>query len=196
MGQVEICRGLPDLYLRQAAELYYEGFRRKFEPVLNSPGQGIAILEEAFDSELAIIAVYQDQLAGIAGLQYGGRDFVSFRISAFARQYGWLRGLFKALLLFLFFAEHGSKGELAIESIVVHPAMRGRGIGTRLLEAVFDFARARGFGSVRLEVVDTNPDARRLYERMGFVATATHRHPYLRRMMGFTAVTPMVKELS
>jgi len=196
VGQVEIRRGLPDLYLRQAAELYYEGFRQKFEPILNSPGQGVAILEESFDPELATIAVYQDQLAGIAGLQYSGHDFVNFRTSAFVRQYGWLRGLFKVLLLYFFFAERGSKGELAIESIVVHPAMRGKGIGTRLLKAVFDFARARGFGSVRLEVVDTNPDARRLYERMGFVATKTRRYPYLRRMMGFSAATTMVKELT
>jgi len=195
VGQVEIRRGLPELYRRHAAELYYEGFRQKFEPILNSPEQGVAILEEAFDPELAIIAVCQAQLAGIAGLQYSGHDFVSFRTSAFARQYGWLRGLFKVLLLYFFFVERGSKGELAIESIVVHPAMRGQGIGTRLLKAVFEFARAKGFGSARLEVVDTNPDARRLYERMGFVATATHRHPYLRRMMGFSAVTTMVKEL-
>lgn len=128
-------------------------------------------------------------------LQRGNR-LDNFRTSAFVRQYGWLRGLFKLLLLYICFAERGSKGELAIDSIVVHPAMRGKGIGTRLLEAVFDFARAKGFGSVRLEVVDTNPDARRLYERMGFVATKTHRHPYLRRMMGFSAVTTMVKELT
>jgi ribosomal protein S18 acetylase RimI-like enzyme len=196
VDQVEIRRGLPEPYRRHAAELYYEGFRRKFEPVLNSPGQGVAILEEAFDPELAIIAVYQAQLAGIAGLQVGGHDFISFRTSAFARQYGWLRGLFKVLLLYFFFAERGSKGELAIESIVVHPAMRGKGIGTRLLKAVFDFARAKGFGSVRLEVVDTNPGARCLYERMGFVATKTRRYPYLRRMMGFSAVTTMVKQVT
>ena len=90
----------------------------------------------------------------------------------------------------------GLRGVGILIKRIVHPAMRGKGIGTRLLEAVFDFARAKGFGSVRLQVVDTNPDARRLYERMGFVATATHRHPYLRRMMGFSAVTTMVKELS
>ena len=120
----------------------------------------------------------------------------TFRTSAFARQYGWLRGLFKVLFLYFYFAERPSKGELTIESIVVRPAMRGKGFGTRLLEAVFDFALAKGFGSVRLQVVDTNPDARRLYERMGFVATKTRRHPYLRRMMGFSAVTTMVKELS
>jgi ribosomal protein S18 acetylase RimI-like enzyme len=73
--------------------------------------------------------------------------------------------------------------------------MRGKGIGTRLLESVFDFARTEGFSSVRLDVVDTNPGARRLYERMGFVPVKTGHYPYLRRVMGFSAGTTMIREI-
>ena len=41
-------------------------------------------------------------------------------------------------------------------------------------------------------ILDTNPDARRLYERVGFVAGRTERTPYLRRLFGFGASTEVV----
>lgn len=196
IDQVEIRLGLADHYRHQAAKLYYEAFRQKFEPIMDSQEDGVAILEESFVAELGLIALCRDELVGVAGLQYNGRDFVHIRVSSFVRQYGWLRGLFKLVLLNVCFAGRHPKEEVKIDSIVVHPAMRGKGIGTRLLEAVFDFARAGGFRAVRLEVVDTNPGARRLYERMGFVPTETHKYPYLRRAMGFSASVTMVREVT
>ena len=48
---------------------------------------------------------------------------------------------------------------------------------------------------VRLEVVDTNPRARALYEREGYVAVRTERTPYLRRAMGFGEVTTMERRV-
>lgn len=53
-------------------------------------------------------------------------------------------------------------------SIALLAEFRGVGIGTRLLRALLDEARARGVGAVSLSVQDANP-ARRLYERFGFV---------------------------
>ena len=192
--QVEIRFGLPEYCRRQAAELYYEAFRQKFEPIMSSRQHGVAILEKAFDPELAIVALCRDRLAGVAGLQYGGRQFANVKASAFAREFGWLSGLLRCTL-FAFFVQHQRKGELLIESIAVDSSMRGKGIGTRLLQAVFGFAQANGFGSVRLDVVDTNPGARRLYERLGFVPTQTRKYPFLHRVMGFSADTTMIKEV-
>ena len=53
----------------------------------------------------------------------------------------------------------------------VRPQARGRSVGALLVQAVLDRAAALGCDRVRLEVVDGNAPARRLYERMGFVAT-------------------------
>ena len=97
------------------------------------------------------------------------------------------------VLFHLFWRRH-RPDELLMDGIAVHAEMRGQGIGTRLLEAVLDFARSHGYNSVRLDVVDTNPGARRLYERMGFVVVRTREYPYL-RSLGFSAVTTMVKRL-
>ena len=53
----------------------------------------------------------------------------------------------------------------------VRPEVRGRSVGALLVQAVLDRAAVLGCDRVRLDVVDGNAPARRLYERMGFVAT-------------------------
>ena len=53
----------------------------------------------------------------------------------------------------------------------VRPQARGRSVGALLVQAVLDRAALLGCDRVRLDVVDGNAPARRLYERMGFVAT-------------------------
>jgi [ribosomal protein S18]-alanine N-acetyltransferase len=44
-------------------------------------------------------------------------------------------------------------------------------VGALLVQAVLDRAAVLGCDRVRLEVVDGNVPARRLYERMGFIST-------------------------
>lgn len=51
--------------------------------------------------------------------------------------------------------------------LAVVEAWRGRGVGTRLLGALMDAARAAGTRQISLSVAPANP-ARRLYERAGF----------------------------
>lgn len=53
----------------------------------------------------------------------------------------------------------------------VHPALRGSGAASALVQSVLTWAEGRGARSVRLEVIDGNDRARRLYERHGFEAT-------------------------
>jgi ribosomal protein S18 acetylase RimI-like enzyme len=194
-SKIQIQLGLPEDGRRQAAALYYEAFRQKLEPIFDSPDHAIATLAPDLSTEMAFVALDEDQVVGVAGLQHSGHHFVNAQVSAFAREFGWLRGLFK-FGLFLTFGRRQREGELLMDGIVVHSSQRGQGIGTRLLQAVFDFAQANGFHSVRLDVVDTNPGARRLYERLGFVPTETHEYPYLRRWMGFSASTTMIKEIN
>ena len=62
-------------------------------------------------------------------------------------------------------------GETYIEQIGVAAAARGKGVGKKLLQWAEDQAKAseRGNKLLSLAVIDGNP-ARRLYERVGFVA--------------------------
>jgi ribosomal protein S18 acetylase RimI-like enzyme len=67
-------------------------------------------------------------------------------------------GLLKAV-------REGERWELL--QIQLAPEAQGRGIGTRLVRALVEEARAAG-AALRLGVLKVNP-ARRLYERLGFV---------------------------
>lgn len=196
MDNIEIQHGLPAQHRRRAAEIYYEAFRRKLDPLLGAREHSLALLEMTFADypDLAIVALHQAEIVGLTGLQYGGRSLFNFKWSYFRRVFGWLRAIPMAVLMR--FAHRPERpGQLPMNGIAVAPSMRGKGIGTLLLQAVFEFARANGFSTVRLEVVDTNPEARRLYERMGFIPTHTLKLPFLRNIVGFSAATTMIKQI-
>jgi ribosomal protein S18 acetylase RimI-like enzyme len=192
--QIEIHLGLPERYRRQAAELFYEAFREKFQPLMTSSEHGVTILAKGLVPEMMIVALAGQQIVGAAGLYYHKKVFCNPGLSSFVEEFGWLSGFFRFVMFLLFIV--GGDHDLTIDAIAVTASMRGKGVGTQLLEVVFDFARQNGFKSVSLEVVDTNPAARRLYERLGFVPTKTRKYPYLRNLMGFSTATMMVKEIN
>jgi len=67
---------------------------------------------------------------------------------------------------FAFLAMRGDEGWIGGMGTV--PARRRRGLGRAALEAVLREARSRRLASVRLEVIEQNTPARRLYEKLGF----------------------------
>ncbi|WP_281858820.1 GNAT family N-acetyltransferase, partial [Litoreibacter halocynthiae] len=86
-------------------------------------------------------------------------------------------------------------GQLLMDGIFVDVAARGKGVGTALLDAIIEQARDAGCHDVRLDVIDTNPRARALYERQGFVASGEVDAWPLHRVFGFRKATTMVREI-
>jgi len=58
--------------------------------------------------------------------------------------------------------------EFYIDSITVAPIARGKGVGTKLLHHAITYAKQNGFEKVGLLVDLENPNAQKLYERIGF----------------------------
>lgn len=183
--------GLPDDQRANAARLYDEAFGAKLSRAVTNQTQRLALLASALVNDHAFCALLNGEVIGLAGFHTaegnltGGltyRDLLS--------QLGLLRGNRAALILSLY--ERSPKpGELLMDGIAVRHDMRGRGIGTALLDALTTYAIQQTYQTIRLDVIDTNPGARRLYDRYGFQAVATARFEYLRGLIGFGAVTTM-----
>ncbi len=62
---------------------------------------------------------------------------------------------------------------------LVAPELRGRGMGTELMRAAERFVCDRGLHAIVLGVEDSNPRARRLYERLGYEVIGADNFPYL-----------------
>jgi GNAT superfamily N-acetyltransferase len=66
-----------------------------------------------------------------------------------------------------------------IENLVVVPAQRRIGVGTRLMEGALDFARGQGCYKVQLVSANRRDAAHRLYVAMGFQADVSGFRRYL-----------------
>ena len=94
--------------------------------------------------------------------------FVRPGVVTFVAEHGGRRAGF-AMIAF-YEAKHGWIGDLL--AIAVSPSRRHAGLGSRLLDRVFEealeTAKSVPIGSVELSVAETNASARRLFERKGF----------------------------
>ena len=151
-----------------------------------------AVLAESFLLEFALAAISEGRLVGLAGFHTQlGALTSGMSAELLLERLGTVGGLWAAII-FSIYARQPQASELLMDGIAVSRDMRGKGIGTHLLNDLKRYARENGFCSIRLDVIDTNPVARRLYERQGFVPTRTERFGYLRWLLGFGASTTMI----
>ena len=68
---------------------------------------------------------------------------------------------------------------MAIESVITEARYRGRGLATRALSALIDWAASRGTQAVCLQVEATNERGMRLYRRLG-LKQELYRYDYRR----------------
>ena len=193
---IEIVDRLTEDQRPQAGKIYYEAFRRKLQPLVGKPQATLMVLTAGLNLDLAMGALVDGKLLGLAGLhnQAGIFSRVTWRSSI--QHMGLLRGAYAWAVLNLFGAgANCPPGHLRIAALAVDASARGQGLGSLLLDAIFARARSEGCTAVRLEVVDTNTAARRLYERLGFVAVETHTYLIPRSWLDFSADTVMVKAL-
>ena len=141
------------------------------------------------------MAAYEgERLVGLCGLSARQRPSLQGRLGVLVRAVGWRRAL-RARIGIAINQHELDDDTLYIQQLAVAADRRGRGIGTRLLNEAAARARLEGRQRLLLTVVDSNPRARALYERLGFVAIKTLRLPYMRRWLGYGALTRMELQL-
>ncbi len=194
-GSVAVSPGFADRERAQVAALYWQAFGAKLDRLMRPEAQALAFFKRALDPGFALVARDADgTILGLAGFKATEGGLTGAGFSDLARVYGRIGATWRAALLALL-ERPLQPGVLQMDGILVEAAACGRGIGTLLLQAVLEEARRRGLREVQLDVIDTNPRAKALYERMGFVATAEVRTRPLRWLFGFSSATRMRHDL-
>ncbi len=66
------------------------------------------------------------------------------------------------------FENESNPNEFYIDTLSVNPNFQGEGIGTKLIEAITEKAKAENHKKIGLLVAEKNPNAKKLYLRSGF----------------------------
>jgi ribosomal protein S18 acetylase RimI-like enzyme len=173
------------------AELYDEAFGSKFFRAIPDKKKRIFILSESFIPEYSFAAISDETLVGLASFcVMSGSLSGGIKAKDLIKMLGFFQGIW-ACFVFSLFERKPKEHELIMDGIVVDSKFRGHGIGSLLLDKIIAYAKENDFDSVSLDVIDSNPRARKLYESKGFVAVQTDSFPYLKWLVGFSGATTM-----
>jgi ribosomal protein S18 acetylase RimI-like enzyme len=191
-----ISLGFPDSDRPAVAALYWEAFGQKLGRTMGPRDRALDFFEKVMNPDHAICAHDPDgTLLGVVGFKTAEGALVGAGFRDMARVYGIIGASWRIALLSAL-ERDTENARFLMDGIFVAAHARGRGVGTRLLEAIAAEAAARGFREVRLDVVDDNDRARALYEREGFRAVTTTSIGLLRYVFRFRSATTMVRTLS
>ena len=186
---LRVAPGFAPEHRAEVARLFWEAFGAKLRLPLGDAARAVAFVERALDPSHAISATEGGALLGVAGIKTEAGGLLRSRGADLSAVYGPLGALWRGAALALY-ERPVEPGTLLMDGLFVAPAARGRGVGTRLLAAVAERARAEGCAEVRLDVVDGNR-ARALYEREGFRPAGRVEAGWLGPLMGFRGATTM-----
>lgn len=191
--RVTIRQGLPEHLRPDAAALYWQAFGGKLGRVMGPRPRALRFLQRVIRADHALVAQdAEGQLLGLAGFKTPAGSFAGGTAGDLYAIYGAL-GLLWRLPLLALLSRDVDNDRFLLDGICVAPAARGLGIGSALMAAIETEAQARGYASVRLDVVDSNWRAKALYERLGYLAVKTDHLGLLRHAFGFDAAVTMVK---
>jgi GNAT superfamily N-acetyltransferase len=184
--------GLDRDHIARAVDLYWQAFGPKLGKVMGPKAKALAFFTRVFDPSHAISAIGPDgTLWGVAGFKTDVGALTAADWSDLAAIYGTIGAAWRAPFLALLDRKN-SADVLTMDGIFVSADARGQGVGTALLDQILQTARDLGKTSVRLDVINTNPRARALYERHGFVAQGQEHLGPFKWVFGFSSATTMV----
>ncbi|SHF35935.1 Acetyltransferase (GNAT) family protein [Ruegeria intermedia] len=188
---VSVSRGFAPDERARAAALFWQAFSGKLSRVMGPDARGLAFFERALNPDFALVARDADgRMLGLAGYKTRDGGLTQGGLSDLARVYGWFGALWRGLVLSVL--ERDLKpGVFQMDGICVATEARGQGVGTLLLRAIKDEARRLGMHEVQLDVIDTNPRARILYEREGFQAIGQDHTGPFKHLFGFSSASKM-----
>ena len=169
-----------------AIEILYYAFEQKIRALIKSKEKTLAIYNKSLKNDQVFYALLDGNVVGLIGLQYKNKTFLEFKYRDLRKYFNPLRSYF-IYRIYKLTSPKIKDDVLRIDSIAVDKSFRSMGIGTQLINKVFEFAKNKGFKEVVLEVINTNPKAKELYERIGFKEKKIVRYYFLTRSAGFSS---------
>jgi len=188
---------LPAEYRLTAAQIFADALRDKLTPILGTTARAQQIIAQSLDPNHCLIALCNEKLAGVLGIQNAMGSFLNLTLKSLRDEYGPMNGLFRYIGLYLLHHD-AEPDEWYFDGIAVADGMRGKGIGSALLNLLERKALEQRIRKLSLEVIESNRKAKQLYERLGFIeARRSNLWPF-NRLLGFPFqhATQMVKLLT
>ncbi len=192
---ITIRQGFSEAEKSHVAQLFWQAFSAKLGRIMGPDARALQFFNGCLNPNFALLARgEQGQLLGVAGFRTDAGGLVDGSLQDMARVYGWVGGIWRGLLLSLL-ERKVQPDVFQMDGLFVDASARVLGVGTALLEAVFQEARQRQLDCVQLDVIDINPRARALYERVGFVPISEEETGPLVHIFGLSKATRMEKTL-
>ena len=183
---IEITESINKNQRIRAIEILYYAFEQKIRALIKSKEKALAIYNKSLKNDQVFYALLDGNVVGLIGLQYKNRTFLEFKYRDLRKYFNPLQSYF-IYKIYKLTSPKIKDDVLRIDSIAVDKSFRSLGIGTQLINKVFEFAKNKGFKKVILEVINTNPKAKGLYERIGFKEKKIVRYYFLTRSAGFSS---------
>ena len=190
---------LPEALKGAAIDVFLDGFGRKVDHLMLKPksrGQAKRLYLDGADFSSALFAIAHGDVVGVLGFQFQQKKFINLNFACLREEFGFFGGMARKLSGSVFKDILPLKeDELRVQVISVARAYRGTGVGHRLLDSLFALGNTQGCSGIRLEVVNTNPHAMRLYKTLGFKTRGWIPYGPIASKAGFTSQFLMKKPL-
>jgi len=163
---MEIRIGLEAGHKPDLIQLFCATFSEVIVPVFGSAVRCQQLLKQSLATDRILSAVSEGRFIGFAGLHFSGREWFNPDLGSLIQAMRW--GTFRTVAVGIVLFERPKSDVLHLDTLAVHPDLRGRGVGTQLIAGVEALARAEGKRQVTLDAEDINPRAKQLYKRLGY----------------------------
>ncbi len=157
---------LPKEMRSKAVEIFSQAFQNKYGIIFKTNNEFKKFISLLILQKRMIYAYKDETLYGM--LIYSTEEAKTHTTAKnMVKTFGLIRGLSRYVKLAPFH-EKIHKGEIHIDFICVSEEARGRGIGTLLVNEAIELAQREKYKEITLAVIDTNEQAKKLYETLGF----------------------------
>ncbi len=176
-------------------DVFLDSFSKKFTPLDRFPKSLKSLLQDCMADDRCIVISQDEELAAVVGYSMKKKRFFKIELSSICKQYGSMRGFYYWSIIQLLHKKPTKRNTIFIEALAVSPNFRGEGLGRKLIYEVSKLAEQQKIKKIRLEVVNSNERALRMYQRCGFRVKSTQKIHLLTKFLGFSKVYLMEKNI-